>query len=115
VLPLSYRDAVPLLRALRGPLPPADFVGSLQGLEYRLGPSELTVHMRTNNTMPIGEVRNVLATWRGEHYGTARDRPVILVGCGWRRIGALTWRRTLEPWAGQPSGRVSRWERPGEG
>jgi N-acetylated-alpha-linked acidic dipeptidase len=45
VLPLSYGDATPLLKALRGPVAPEPWRGALP-LTYHLGPGPATVHLK---------------------------------------------------------------------
>ncbi len=45
VLPISYGDATPLLKALRGPVVPDAWRGALP-LTYRAGPGPATVHMK---------------------------------------------------------------------
>jgi N-acetylated-alpha-linked acidic dipeptidase len=45
VLPISYADAQPLLRALRGPVAPEAWRGALP-LTYHLGPGPAKVHLR---------------------------------------------------------------------
>jgi N-acetylated-alpha-linked acidic dipeptidase len=45
VLPISYADALPLLRALAGPMAPADWRGSLP-IPYHLGAGPARVHLQ---------------------------------------------------------------------
>jgi len=45
VLPISYADALPLLRALRGPVAPEAWRGALP-ITYHLGPGPAKVHLR---------------------------------------------------------------------
>ncbi|HVR07039.1 MAG TPA: transferrin receptor-like dimerization domain-containing protein [Thermoanaerobaculia bacterium] len=45
VLPISYADATPLLRALAGPMAPAAWRGAL-AMPYHLGPGPARVHLR---------------------------------------------------------------------
>ena len=45
VMPISYADAQPLLRALRGPLAPESWRGALP-LTYHLGPGPTKVHLK---------------------------------------------------------------------
>src|SRR5262245_61061233 len=44
VLPISYADALPLLRALEGPVAPVSWRGALP-ITYHLGPGKATVHL----------------------------------------------------------------------
>ncbi len=45
MLPISYADALPLLRALGGPLAPPDWRGALP-TAYRLGPGPAKVRLQ---------------------------------------------------------------------
>jgi N-acetylated-alpha-linked acidic dipeptidase len=76
VLPLSYGDALPLVRALGGPLPPEGFRGGLDA-EYRLGPSQGLVHLSVENEFRVGSIWNVIATVPGS-LPADEDRPVLL-------------------------------------
>ena len=78
VLPISYGDAEPLLRALGGPIPPteAGFQGGLDGLVYRVGPLAFDVTLVTQNSFNPGKIPNVIATMEGADHDEAG--PVIL-------------------------------------
>ena len=78
VLPISYGDAEPLLRALGGPIPPAEagFQGGLDELVYRVGPSAFGVTLVTQNSFNPGKIPNVIATMEGTDHNEAG--PVIL-------------------------------------
>jgi N-acetylated-alpha-linked acidic dipeptidase len=78
VLPISYGDAQPLLRALSGPVAPEKWRGALP-LTYHLGPGPARVHMRLEfnwNTVPAYDVvarlkgTDLADQWivRGNHY-----------------------------------------------
>jgi len=78
VLPISYGDALPLLRALAGPVAPPDWRGALP-LTYHLGPGPSRVHIKLAfnwNTVPAYDVVARLQgsergdQWiiRGNHY-----------------------------------------------
>jgi N-acetylated-alpha-linked acidic dipeptidase len=45
VLPISYGDALPILKALKGPVAPAEWRGSLP-LTYHVGPGPAQLHMK---------------------------------------------------------------------
>ena len=64
VLPISYRDARPLLDALGGPVAPASWRGSLP-TTYHLGPGPATVHMRLEFDWPQVTAYNVIARLEG--------------------------------------------------
>src|SRR5215510_10812633 len=67
VLPISYSDALPLLRALEGPVAPASWRGALP-ITYHLGPGKATVHLALEfdfNTVPAYDV---IARLRGSEF-----------------------------------------------
>ena len=64
VLPISYADAEPLLRALGGPLAPATWRGGLP-LTYDLGPGPTTVEIELAFNWDIEPAYNVIATLEG--------------------------------------------------
>jgi N-acetylated-alpha-linked acidic dipeptidase len=58
VLPISYADAQPLLVALKGPVAPSDWRGSLP-ITYHIGPGPATVHLKLSfnwDTKPVYDV-----------------------------------------------------------
>jgi N-acetylated-alpha-linked acidic dipeptidase len=78
VLPISYGDAQPLLRALTGPMAPKEWRGGLP-LTYRIGPGAAKVHLKVTSNWDIKTVYDVIAkipgssdpdTWimRGNHH-----------------------------------------------
>jgi len=64
VLPISYGDALPLLRALGGPVAPADWRGSLP-LTYHLGPGPARVHLKLEFDWKLVPAYDVIARMRG--------------------------------------------------
>jgi N-acetylated-alpha-linked acidic dipeptidase len=64
VLPISYGDAQPLLRALAGPLAPDSWRGALP-LTYHLGPGPATVHMKLEFNWQRVPARDVIARITG--------------------------------------------------
>ena len=64
VLPIAYSDAVPLLRAIGGPMAPEAWRGSLP-LPYRLGPGPARVHLRLEFDWKVVPANDVIATLRG--------------------------------------------------
>ena len=64
VLPISYADAAPLLRALAGPVAPADWRGALP-LTYHLGPGPARVHLQVAFNWQTEPIYNVVATLKG--------------------------------------------------
>lgn len=64
VQPLSYADAAPLLKALRGPVAPEPWRGALP-LTYHLGPGPATVHLKLEFNWQQVPLYNVIARWPG--------------------------------------------------
>ena len=73
VLPISYADAQPLLAALTGRVPPADWRGGL-GMTYRVGPGPAKVHLKVKSNWDIKPVYDVIAKIPGS---TAPDEWVM--------------------------------------
>ncbi|HKC66309.1 MAG TPA: transferrin receptor-like dimerization domain-containing protein [Pyrinomonadaceae bacterium] len=64
VMPISYADALPLLRALNGPMAPEDWRGALP-IPYHLGPGPATVHLKLEFDWKIVPANDVIARIRG--------------------------------------------------
>ena len=64
VLPISYGDALPLLRALGGPVAPASWRGALP-VTYHIGPGPATVHLKLEFNWDIKPVFDVIARMKG--------------------------------------------------
>lgn len=64
VLPISYADALPLLRAMAGPMAPEDWRGALP-IPYHLGPGPATVHLKLEFNWQMVPAYNVIAKIRG--------------------------------------------------
>lgn len=64
VLPISYGDALPLLRALGGPLAPEKWRGALP-ITYHLGPGPAKVHVKLEFHWNTAPAYNVIAKLRG--------------------------------------------------
>ncbi|PYS48052.1 MAG: folate hydrolase [Acidobacteria bacterium] len=64
VMPISYADAQPLLRALNGPMAPEDWRGALP-IPYHLGPGPATVHLKLEFDWKIVPANDVIARIRG--------------------------------------------------
>lgn len=64
VLPISYSDALPLLRAMEGPLAPQAWRGALP-ITYHLGPGPAKVHLKLEFDWKTVPAYNVIATMRG--------------------------------------------------
>ena len=64
VLPISYGDALPLLRALGGPVAPSAWRGSLPAT-YHLGPGPARVHLKLEFDWGTSPAYDVIATMRG--------------------------------------------------
>jgi N-acetylated-alpha-linked acidic dipeptidase len=64
VLPISYGDAQPLLKALGGPVAPQAWRGALP-VTYHLGPGPATVHLKLEFNWDIKPVNDVVARLKG--------------------------------------------------
>jgi N-acetylated-alpha-linked acidic dipeptidase len=64
VLPISYSDALPLLKALEGPVAPASWRGALP-LTYHVGPGRTTVHLKLAFDFKLAPAYDVIARLRG--------------------------------------------------
>ena len=60
VLPISYGDALPLLRNLKGPVAPEDWRGALP-ITYRIGPGPAKVHLKLTFEWKVRPLYNVIA------------------------------------------------------
>jgi len=67
VLPISYGDAQPLLTALKGPVAPEPWRGSLP-ITYHIGPGPARVRLNVKSNWDIRKIYNVIATIRGTQY-----------------------------------------------
>ncbi len=60
VLPISYGDALPLLKAMAGPMAPEDWRGSLPA-PYHLGPGPARVHLKLEFNWNLAPIYDVIA------------------------------------------------------
>src|SRR5262249_22872065 len=67
VLPVSYADALPLLKALTGPVAPAAWRGSLP-ITYRIGPGPAKAHLKVTSNWDIKPLYNVIVKIPGDTY-----------------------------------------------
>lgn len=67
VLPISYRDALPLLQAMDGEVVPADWRGGLP-ITYHLGPGPARVRMKAEFDWNMVTAYNVIARLEGAKY-----------------------------------------------
>jgi N-acetylated-alpha-linked acidic dipeptidase len=67
VLPISYGDAQPLLAALRGPVAPIAWRGSLP-ITYHIGPGPAKVHLKLKFNFDIKPIYDVIAKIPGSAY-----------------------------------------------
>lgn len=65
VLPLSYSDALPLLKSLSGPVAREEWRGALP-ITYHLGPGPAKVHLKLEFNWNIVPVFDVIATLKGK-------------------------------------------------
>lgn len=64
VMPISYADAEPLLRALEGPVAPEDWRGALP-ITYHLGPGPAKVHLKLEFDWRLVPALDVIAVMKG--------------------------------------------------
>jgi N-acetylated-alpha-linked acidic dipeptidase len=64
VLPISWADAQPLLKALDGPVAPNEWRGAL-GQTYHIGPGPARVHLKVTSNWDIKPIYDVIATLHG--------------------------------------------------
>ncbi|HEY6899941.1 MAG TPA: transferrin receptor-like dimerization domain-containing protein [Puia sp.] len=67
VLPISYHDAQPLLRALEGPVAPEEWRGALP-MTYHVGPSKSEVHLKLAFNWETKAINDVVARIPGSEY-----------------------------------------------
>ncbi|THH39763.1 M28 family peptidase [Neolewinella litorea] len=67
VLPISYHDALPLLKALGGPVAPASWRGALP-ITYHIGPGPAEVHLQLEFNWDLAPAYDVIATLEGSEY-----------------------------------------------
>lgn len=67
VLPISYADALPLLKSLEGPVVPASWKGALP-LTYHIGPGPAKVHLKLEFDWQLKPAYNVIAKMKGSEY-----------------------------------------------
>ncbi len=67
VLPISYKDASPLLKDLSGPVAPRNWYGALP-FTYHIGPSKSKVHLKLSFDWKLKPAQNVIATIRGSDF-----------------------------------------------
>lgn len=66
-LPISYADALPLLRAMKGPVAPDDWRGALP-VTYRIGPGSTKVDLEVRFDWRMVEAHNVVAKLEGSTF-----------------------------------------------
>lgn len=64
VLPISYADALPLLKALEGPVVPSSWKGALP-ITYHIGPGPAKVHLKLEFDWQLKPAYNVIAKMEG--------------------------------------------------
>ncbi|MBT8292816.1 MAG: M28 family metallopeptidase [Eudoraea sp.] len=67
VLPISYEDAEPLLKALEGPVAPDKWRGGLP-ITYHIGPGPAKVHLKLEFDWQLKPAYNVIATLKGSEF-----------------------------------------------
>lgn len=67
VLPISYSDALPLLKALKGPVAPNNWKGALP-ITYHVGPGPAKVRLKLEFNWDIKPAYDVIATMKGSTF-----------------------------------------------
>ncbi|UZR94283.1 M28 family metallopeptidase [Chondrinema litorale] len=67
VLPISYKDAEPLLAAMGGPVIPDSWKGALP-ITYHAGPGPATVHLKLKFNWDLKPAYNVIAKMKGSEF-----------------------------------------------
>ena len=67
VLPISYGDALPLLKSLSGPIAPESWRGALP-MTYHIGAGATKVHMKLKFDWSLKTLYNVIAKIEGSTY-----------------------------------------------
>lgn len=67
VLPISYQDALPLLKALSGPVVPDSWKGALP-ITYHVGPGPAKVHLKLEFDWQLKPAHNVIAKMKGDAF-----------------------------------------------
>jgi N-acetylated-alpha-linked acidic dipeptidase len=67
VMPISYGDALPLLKALSGPVAPESWRGTLP-ITYHVGPGSTKVHLKLKFDWSLHTLYNVIARIEGSEY-----------------------------------------------
>ena len=67
VLPISYQDALPLLRSLEGPVVPDSWKGALP-ITYHVGPGPARVHLKLEFEWELKPAYNVIAKLKGSDF-----------------------------------------------
>src|SRR5690606_39476881 len=67
VLPIAWADALPLLRAMTGPVAPVEWRGAL-ATPYHLGPGPARVRLKLEFNWQLVPAYNVIATMKGAEF-----------------------------------------------
>ena len=66
-LPISYEDALPILKALKGPVAPPHWRGALP-ITYHMGPGPAKVRLEVESNWDVVPAYNVIATMEGSEH-----------------------------------------------
>ncbi|HIA00152.1 MAG TPA: M28 family peptidase, partial [Candidatus Marinimicrobia bacterium] len=75
VLPISYGDALPILRNIEGPIAPDSWKGGL-AITYHIGPGPAEVHMKLKSDWSLRTIMNVIGILRGSE----EPEKIVMVG-----------------------------------
>ena len=66
-LPISYKDALPILKALSGPVAPARWRGALP-ITYHMGPGPAKLHLKLEFNWDVVPTYNIIAKMEGSEF-----------------------------------------------
>ena len=75
VLPISYGDALPILRNIEGPIAPDSWKGGL-AITYHIGPGPAEVRMKLKSDWSLRTIMNVIGILRGSE----EPEKIVMVG-----------------------------------
>ena len=67
VLPISYHDALPLLKSLSGPVVPDNWKGALP-ITYHVGPGLTKIHLKVESNWDIKPIHDIIAMIKGSEF-----------------------------------------------
>ena len=81
VLPISYADALPLLRNLKGPVAPEPWRGGLP-VTYHIGPGPAKIHLKLAFDWQVRPLYNVIVRIPGRSFRMSGSSTAIITTRG---------------------------------